>query len=617
MRCRPATAFSGRTWSTRFGRESLFASREGEPHYFPCKPCDLWPNSATGMSILSRLPFAFGADRSIRWLIFAGVFAVALAFAACTHHAWEDYYITYRVSKNLAAGHGLVYTVGERVHAFTSPINVLLPAVLRIITGNTSDELVLWLFRIVSCALLATAAVLLFEVARKNSLGLIAVAVLVGLFGLDAKIVDFSINGQESAFMMFFLALTLNALMVRSQRTVLKLGLAWAGLMWTRPDGFVYFGAIALGFLLFDAGRSIGESRLGLLRIFLRAGAVTTILYLPWFAWAWHYYGSPIPHTITAKACVSRYLMAAPGESPLEPDFLLINLLALPFRVLLGETFAGHTFLPTYWAFGGWPYAAILWSKCLSYPCALYWCLPFGQRQGRAASFAFMMSLFYLTDVAAYPAPWYFPNAAILGILVFAHIVQQGVDFARGLQDQRAALSRALTNLVRAVAALVLSITLVTTAASAYQLRIQQREIEDGVRTQIGLWLQKNAASTTDSVFLEPLGYIGFFSQLKMLDYPGLCAPEVVAVEKRLRSASKADIIAALRPDWLVLRSVEIPDIEHTISLAQLYSPVKTFDASQRLKAYRWLPGRPYLEFDQTFVVFRRNKDSAAAQSRN
>jgi hypothetical protein len=241
------------------------------------------------MSSLRGFPIASGADRSARWLVYAAVFAIALSFAAYTNHAWEDYYITYRVSKNLATGHGLVYTVGERVHAFTSPINVLVPAVLSIITGNTSDGLVLWLFRIVSAAVLAAAAVLLFEIARKNSLTLIPAAIMVGLFGLDAKIVDFSINGQETAFMMFFLALTLHALTVPSRWTILKLGLAWTGLMWTRPDGFIYFGAVALGFVLFNAGQPIAQSRLRLLKVFLCAGAITTVLYSPWVLWAWHY----------------------------------------------------------------------------------------------------------------------------------------------------------------------------------------------------------------------------------------------------------------------------------------------------------------------------------------
>src|SRR5208283_5830403 len=114
------------------------------------------------MNPLSKPPDTSRPERKVRWLIFAGVFALALAFAAYTQHAWEDYYITYRVSKNLATGHGLVYTVGERVHAFTSPLNVLIPAGLSLLTGNRSDELALWLFRMVSSALLAGAAVLLY-----------------------------------------------------------------------------------------------------------------------------------------------------------------------------------------------------------------------------------------------------------------------------------------------------------------------------------------------------------------------------------------------------------------------------------------------------------------------
>ncbi|MCX6923094.1 MAG: hypothetical protein NT154_07780, partial [Verrucomicrobia bacterium] len=268
---------------------------------------------------------------------------------------WEDYYITYRVSKNLALGHGLVFTVGERVHAFTSPFNVLIPAALSLLTGNRSDELVLWLFRVVSAGLLGGAAVLLFDSARKNALGRLATILLIGLFALDAKIVDFSINGQEIAFMMFFLALALHALTVRSNWPALQLGLAGAGLMWTRPDGFVYLGAIGLGFLLFDAGRPIGQTRLGLLKILSCGAALTIVLYLPWLFWAWHYFGTPVPHTIIAKGMwrVTSALVAqglghsAPGVSS-HTHFLS----AVIARLL--RTSVGTTFLPAYASvFGG------------------------------------------------------------------------------------------------------------------------------------------------------------------------------------------------------------------------------------------------------------------------
>lgn len=47
--------------------------------------------------------------------------AAALIFALCTDHVWEDLYITFRTSKNLATGQGLVFNLGDRRHTFTSP----------------------------------------------------------------------------------------------------------------------------------------------------------------------------------------------------------------------------------------------------------------------------------------------------------------------------------------------------------------------------------------------------------------------------------------------------------------------------------------------------------------
>jgi hypothetical protein len=564
------------------------------------------------MALLSTLPFASGPERKTRWLIFAGVFAIALAFAAYTQHAWEDYYITYRVSKNLATGHGLVYTVGEKVHAFTSPLNVLIPAALSLMTGNRSDELVLWLFRVVSSLLLAGAAVLLFDSARKNSLSWIPTALLVGMFGLDAKIVDFSINGQEVAFMMFFLALALHALTVRSDWAILKLGLAGAGLMWTRPDAFIYFGAIALGFLLFNAGQPIGQSRLGLLKVLLGAGVLTAILYLPWVLWAWHYFGSPIPHTIVAKSQMRNPLSVRPGP-------LLVDLATFPLGMLLGTTSTENTFLPSFASsLGGWHWTVILYGKCLAFACALYWFLPFGRPQGRAVSFAFMASHFYLSYIVPYRASWYMPTCAILAVVVFAHIVQHGLDLGLSLKDKDYKGFWFWTAGSRVLAASVLSATLLLLLCSACQMRVQQREIEEGNRKQIGLWLRQQAASPADTVFLEPLGYIGFFSQLKMLDWPGLCAPEVVAAEKRLKSTNWAKLIPELRPDWLVLRPMEAGQLQNLTPrlLMESYSAVKVFDASERVASYRWLPGRGYLALDAQFIVFKRNQTGGADPGR-
>jgi len=36
-------------------------------------------------------------------------------------------------------------------------------------------------------------------------------------------------------------------------------------------------------------------------RALLRAAGVCALLYLPWFLFAWAYYGSPVPQTVVAK----------------------------------------------------------------------------------------------------------------------------------------------------------------------------------------------------------------------------------------------------------------------------------------------------------------------------
>ena len=78
---------------------------------------------------------------------------------------------------------------------------------------------------------------------------------------------------------------------------------------------------------------------------------------------------------------------------------------------------------------------------------------------------------------------------------------------------------------------------------------VQQSVIEDGLRQPIGLWLRDHAKTPHDSVMLEPLGYIGYYSGLKMLDYPGLASKEMVAARKRFgfaktRSIANSNLLA-------------------------------------------------------------------------
>ena len=128
----------------------------------------------------------------------------------------------------------------------------------------------------------------------------------------------------------------------------------------------------------------------------------------------------------------------------------------------------------------------------------------------------------------------------------------------------------------------------------------------------VGLWLRDHAVSPTDTVFLEPFGYIGFFSNLKIQGFPGQTSPELVAARRRLscfdRLECEAALISDLKPEWLVLRPNDVTAVQQDSPeiLATGYTLEKTFDVSSKLAAYTFLPGRPWLTFDQTFLVYRR-----------
>ncbi len=539
------------------------------------------------------------------YLIFITIFLIALSFAIYTKHVWEDWYITYRCSKNLSLGNGLVYQIGQRVHAFTSPIGTLVPAMLCIITLNSSDEQIIWLFRIIGCFLLGLSAILLFRIAKIYSFCLFTTIFLIGMFGTNIKIIDFSINGMETAFMMFFLACVIYFMAAPSSYLSVKLGIAWAGMMWTRPDSFIYIGCLSIGYLLFNPCLANKYSRKKLIKVYIKAGGILFALYFPWILWAWNYYGSPIPNTITAKGLkLFSYLKKEP--------VLYFNYHVAIYKFILNLRTFYYTFMPTYFEMGGWGKIAFFYSKPLSLLSSLYWVIPFANPTARAISFTVLFAHICLSYIINWIAPWYIPSVTFLSIIVLSHIIQDAITFSSSLNSKINILKKILKPskiIINLFAVLIFAISISLTLNSAYQLHIQQEIIENGNRKKIGLWLKENAASNKDTVFLEPLGYIGFFSQLKMYDSVGLCSHEVIAARKKRGFKDFfGHLILELQPDWLVLRPNEIHRIQHETPelLTKHYQAVKVFDVSQKIRPYCFIPGSNYLFCDQTFTVFKR-----------
>lgn len=542
------------------------------------------------------------AGRRRLWWLGALAALIALSFAAYTNHTWEDYYITFRSSKNLATGEGLVYQPGERVHTFTSPLGVLLPALSSLLTFNRSDAAALWLFRVMCAGAFGAAVVGLGSFALRQRYGRIGVAVLLGLFMTDAKSVDFSINGMETAWMLLFLAWMLEAAGRDGVGAWRRLGLAWAGLMWTRPDSFVYIGAFALARWLFPFGDERPAARRRWMVACLKAGGLTTVIYLPWIVFAGLYYGTPVPHTIAAKSMIN---------DPVTLGSLLSTVATFPLGALEGRLALDSTFLPAYSDMGGWPGWITMIGRMLGMVCALVWLAPGVRSEAKAASFTFFCAQIFLWRFPNHPFPWYLPSATLFAIVTLSGLVDQGLRFASWLETTKGAerIGRGLRLYLAAGVVLLIAGSGALLWSVARQAEAHQRLVEDGNRRQVGLWLRENAGPG-DTVFMEPLGYIGYFSGLKTLDFPGMSAPETVAARK-LFTNDFPMIISWLEPTWLVLRPHEIDGVvgrDRGIAGGS-YRVVKTFSVADEVQKLD-VSGLPYLLFDSQFVILQRQRIS-------
>jgi hypothetical protein len=523
-----------------------------------------------------------------RWAVFAA-FLVPLLFAFWTDHLWEDFFITFRVSQNLVHGHGLVFQPGERVHTFTSPLGVLVPALCSWVVGGHNDPAAIWLFRVVCCGFLAATMALVLRVLRHLNVGTIGATIAVGLILLDAKISDFTIDGMETAMVLFFFVWLLLALL-EPERRVLRLAIGVAGLLWCRPDGFIFAGALILGFGFFS-WLAEKEQRGALVRSTSLGLVLAGVIYVPWFAWAWHYFGSPIPNTIVAKS------VGLKGEG-------IMGTLEYPARLLGGNAWVTRIFMPSNYMLGGWGELLFGFSSLLTIPAALYFLMPRANRIGRAMSLSFFLGGLYLETIPQFP--WYYPWWQVLALLVNAAIVADLYRVCRGLGDDSSPVARRYVRGLGAVVGVLLAVQATVWICSAVQMRYNQQEIELGVRRPIGEWLHEHA-KPGDTVLTEPLGYFGYYSQLKMLDWPGLSAPEVTQAI-RTGHNNWPSLIEYFEPDWVVMRPREVRQVlaADEASFRAKYQFMFGLDARGRIAEHRFYPGRDFALYDAVFSVYHR-----------
>ena len=524
------------------------------------------------------------ADVMLRGFIAAAV-AARLVFWTTTNRMFEDGLTTITHARNVPLGLGLVHHAGEgNVHGFTSAIGVLIPLAGELVHQGSG----MLAMRVASLIAVCIALVYARLICRDLRLGAFPTAFVLAYLAFDQNMIFYGMSGMETQ-----VAVTVilgGVYHVRRQDLVAS-GI-WLGLAPLARPEFVLWVAPALAYL------ALANLRRG-----IAAGGIAGAIVAPWILFTTAYYGSPIPNTVVAKAAVS----------PIPA--ILSNGSLLPWLEWLFGQVTGHIELLLYhfepfhevWSTAAAPLPGPVLIVIAVVVADLFAIGLVASRQvaGWWPALAFV-GLFFAYRVYFIPTinyyDWYLPPFLALVMIVVA----------AGLQ--RIYVWRPMITKFLSVA---LAFAFAMHVPFSFGVESKVQAVENEVRINVAEYL-KATVPPGESVTSESAGYIGFYGGVKLFDYPGLTSKTSVRALQALPPDQRdlPHLVAALRPDWLVLRPWELNSLrEQFPEIAAEYQVVRVFQMSGVSDAQLDADGANTISFgglsetdvDEKFIVLRKN----------
>src|SRR5467141_1945561 len=513
----------------------------------------------------------------LRGFIAAAVVA-RLVFWTVTNRMFEDGLTTITHSRNVPLGLGLVHHAGEgNVHGFTSAIGVLIPLAGELVHQGSG----MFAMRVASLIAVCIALVYARLICRDLRLGAFPTAFVLAYLAFDQNMIFYGMSGMETQ-----VAVTVilgGVYHVRRQDMVAS-GI-WLGLAPLARPEFVLWVAPALAYL------ALANLRRG-----IAAGGIAGAVVAPWIVFTTAYYGSPIPNTVVAKATVSPIPAILSNGSP------------LPWLEWLFGQVTGH-FEPFHevWSTATAPLPGPVLIVIAVVVADLFAIGLVASRQvaGWCPALAFV-GLFFAYRVYFIPTinyyDWYLPPFLALVMIVVAAGLQR-------IYVWRPMITKSLS------VALAFAFAMHVPFSFGVQSKVQA--VENEVRTNVAEYL-KATVPPGESVTSESAGYIGFYGGVKLFDYPGLTSKTSVHALQALPPDQRdlPHLVAALRPDWLVLRPWELNSLrEQFPEIAAEYEVVRVFQMSGVPDAQLDADGATTISFgalsetdvDEKFIVLRKN----------
>lgn len=483
--------------------------------------------------------------RMLRWLPIAWV-AAAAAFLLWRLGAWgyDDAYITYRYSANLAAGAGFVYNAGERVLSTTTPLYAMILALAKLAGADIPRA-----SNAIACACLGLGGLALW---RLGQVWRAPVAGATGLLLYPLFPLLTSTVGGEAAL---YLALILFGFLAYAHERY-----AWAAALLalaalTRFDGTLAAAVCALHFLI--ARRRAPP---------WAAIALYVGLIAAWLLFAWGYFGAPLPVTLAAKQ--------RQGLLPISEGFW-------PGLLRLArDQYWRFPFYQPYFVLAGLGLVYTTAHAARKRPAAV---LAEGQERTRAVSYPsearagwLLLVLWSALYAIAYGALgvtsylWYYAPI----VPGFVALVGLGMELVVSVARRYAGRGWAGT----LAAALALALLYPQIGSLGYLANHLDTRLT--IYRAAGDWLREQTSADASVGSLE-VGIIGYYADRRMVDFAGLIQPDVAL---RLTPSSSYDAAASwaaerYQPDYLVIQPHTLPGLEQGLIPARGCQAAKTLTA--------------------------------------
>jgi hypothetical protein len=478
----------------------------------------------------------------------AGAVIARIAFWVISNRMFEDGLITITHARNVPLGLGLVHHVGEGpVHGFTSALSVLIPLAGELIHEGNG------LLAIRLASLVAACVALLYArlICRDLGIGVFPASFVLAYLAFDQNMIFYGMSGMETQVAV---AVILGGTYHVVRRDFMGAGI-WLGLAPLARPEFVLWVAPALTFLAI----------VNVKRTLVTAGIASAII-APWVVFTTAYYGSPIPNTIIAKATIT------------PTPAIISDGSALPWLNWLGMQTIGHLVSLIYHLE---PFKEVWNTVAAPIPSPLLavigivmvYFLVLGLIASRSQRnlwpvLAFL-GLFFAYRIYFIPVilyyEWYLPPFLAVVMIVVA----------LGIQRMSTTI-----HVAPKAAAVALGIAFAIHMPFSFIVESKIQSVENQVRTNVALYLKTNV-QPGQSVFSESSGYIGYYSDVKLYDYPGLTSKVSVRALQALPPAHRQipDLVAALQPDWLVMRPWELDSLRQEFpDVAAEYQIEKVFE---------------------------------------